>query len=70
MHLQSEEHASFFSLLQQAGERFIYEAKLVNLLLCFAETVSQEAMATELELSMDSVNRGLREMKDHSLRAD
>lgn len=61
-------HISFFDLLQEA-KGLSTKAKMVYLLLCFAEAegreiVGQEGMSRELELSPDSVNRGLKELKD------
>lgn len=64
--MQSE---SFFELLQWVRGQST-KAKLVYLLLCFVEAEEneivgqgQDAIANELEMSMDSVNRGLKELR-------
>jgi len=70
--MQSE-HLSFFALLQRVKGRST-KAKMVYLYICFAEqagqeVVGQETMAADLELSADSVNRGLKELREHGLIA-
>ncbi len=66
-----QSNTSFFDLLEQV-RGLSAKAKMVYLLLHYAEQEQrdlsgQDAMAKELELSSDSVNRGLKELRAHGL---
>ena len=66
-----QSNVSFFDLLEQV-RGLTAKAKMVYLLLHYAEQEQrdlsgQDAMANELELSSDSVNRGLKELRAHGL---
>lgn len=69
--LSMQSNISFFDLLEQV-RGLTAKAKMVYLLLHYAEQeqrdlLGQDAMAQELELSSDSVNRGLKELRQHGL---